>query len=307
LLGGCAGAAAPKGALAPAPAAEDEPRLVVANAFIASFSPDGAALAYGLDPDNSGIAVRDLRTGATRTLSIHGKVPAWSPDGKTIAYVVGPASKGFEEEAVWVMGSDGSGAIRVMQHAGMPSWSADGRSVIVHARKESRLVAIPLSGAGAGTAALFYDGPLALTPAISPDERQIAVGRDQELQVFDRQTKQKVFAWPTPGATNLTAAWSPDGKRLAFAGAMGIPIGLWVIDLDRKKAVQVAVGSYLRPVWSPEGRTLVFDLREGKRKALWRVGRAFVDRCLDRAAVAESELGFGAGVCPEALRMPAEP
>jgi hypothetical protein len=114
-----------------------------------------------------------------------------------------------------------------------------------------------------------------------------------------------VFAWPTPGVNGLTAAFSADGKRLAFGGNFANPIGLWVIDVDQHRAVQVAVGHYFRPVWSPDGQTLVFDLREPKRKALWRMSRKLVERCLERAAINETELGFGAGICPDALRTPA--
>jgi hypothetical protein len=102
------------------------------------------------------------------------------------------------------------------------------------------------------------------------------------------------------------ARLSPDGKRLAFTGNSSTPIGLWVVDVERKRAVQLAVGHFTRPVWSADGQALAVDLREAKRRAIWRMGRGFVERCLDRAAVAEGDLRLGTGACPEALRTPAE-
>jgi hypothetical protein len=56
------------------------------------------------------------------------------------------------------------------------------------------------------------------------------------------------------------------------------------------------------PPGSPDGQTLAFDLREPKRRAIWTVGRNFVEACLARASIAQDEIGFGAGLCPEALR-----
>jgi Tol biopolymer transport system component len=299
----CAGpeAAGPGAATAPAATSRD-PALIARDAFLASFSPDGSQLAYGKIPDNSGVAILDLRTGATRALTTAGKVPAWSPDGRRLAYVVGDPARGPDDEEVWVVASDGSGARRLASGAGTPSWTADGARVVVHGRKEGKLLAIAVDHPDAP--AVFYDGPLTPVPALSPDGALVGGGKDGQLQVFDRQSKQRVFSWPTPGVSGLTAAWSPDHKRLAFAGNGGNPIGLWVIDLEQRKAVQVAIGHFFRPVWSPDSQTLVFDLREPKRKALWRMSRKLVDRCLERAAIADTDLRFGAGACPEALHTP---
>ena len=309
LTSGCGHeSAASSGAVAP-PAAAGEiasaetPRLVARDAFTGGFSPDGRQLAYARLPDNSGITILDLGSGATRSLVSPGKVPVWSPDGRRIAYVVGDSARGTEAEEVWVVGSDGTGARRLAEGASFPSWSSDGRAVVVHSRREGKMLNLPVDGPATPT--VFYDGPLTPFPFVSPDTRLVAFGREHQLQVYDRLNKQQVFSWPTPGVSGLTAAWSPDQRRLAVGGNGGNPIGLWVIDVDRRKAVQVAVGHFFRPAWSRDGKRLVFDLREPRRKALWQMGRGFVDRCLESAGVSDSELGFGTGICPQALRTPA--
>jgi dipeptidyl aminopeptidase/acylaminoacyl peptidase len=275
--------------------ADDRPALMVPEAFIAAFSPDGTRLAYGRSPDNAGVSIRDLKTGASQVLTAKGKTPAWSPDGRWIAYVEGVS--GGEE--LWIVGVDGRDRRRLGQGTGIPLWLADGRLV---AREQKRLVVFAPGGQGAP--ALFYDDVPPFV-AVSRDGARLAWGRDEELQIVDRQSRQKLFSWPTPGASALFTQWSPDGKRVAFSGVPGLPVGLWVLDLEKRRAVQLAVGEYMRPVWSPDGEVLAFDLREQKRRSIWRVGRSFVERCLERAGVGDEQLGLGAGLCAEGLRTPA--
>src|SRR4051794_23836870 len=105
--GGCAGSKA-SGVHSAGPSSSpaplfggDGPAMVLRDAVMASVSPDGTQLAYARMPDDSGISVRNLRTGATRELTAPGKRPAWSPDGAHIAYVIGEREKGLDGEAVW--------------------------------------------------------------------------------------------------------------------------------------------------------------------------------------------------------------
>ena len=61
-------------------------------------------------------------------------------------------------------------------------------------------------------------------------------------------------------------AWSPDGKRIAFAHVDSSPgngpdanAGLWVVNADGsnpRRVVRYAVGS--NPAWSPDGRRIAF-------------------------------------------------
>jgi Tol biopolymer transport system component len=295
----------PTEGLRPWSAASGGARRVVQDGFGASFSPGGDQIAYSRMPENTGIAVLDLRSGGKRDLTTVGKAPVWSPDGRSIAYVRGASETALDAEEVWLVGADGSGAPRLLlAQAGAPAWVQGGRALVVQSRKESRLLEVAVAGNRAPE--LFHDGLTSSHPAVSADGGRLAFSRDERLEIVDRQTKQGALGWATPGVTRLRAAWSPDGKRLAFGGNSLAPIGLWILDVDGRRAVQIAVGNHMRPAWSADGQSLAFDVQQFGRRSIWMLDRSVVERCLARAAIAESQLGFGAGLCPEAIKTPAE-
>jgi dipeptidyl aminopeptidase/acylaminoacyl peptidase len=305
---GCAGAEGqirddpPAGSTGPVAVAGAAVRAVVPDGFIGSFSPAGDQIAYSRTPENAGIAVLNLRSGARRNLTSTGAAPVWSPDGRWIAYQRGEAEKPGNTEEVWLVGADGNGARLLMAQAASPAWLPGGHALVVRSRKDDRLLRVPVDGKA--PAEVFHEGATAPFPAVSPDGARVAFSRDDRLEVIDRQSKQKALHWATPGLDGLLAAWSPDGKRLAFSGDAETPIGLWIIDVEGRRAVQLAVGPTTRPAWSADGQTLAFDLREPRRRSIWAVDRGLVERCLARAGITEDQLAFGAGLCPEAIKLP---
>jgi TolB protein len=69
----------------------------------------------------------------------------------------------------------------------------------------------------------------------------------------------------TAGPTDADPAWSPDGRRIAFArserrdGWDRTLSAIYVMDADGSNAVRLTEGSYHhQPAWSPDGRRLAF-------------------------------------------------
>jgi dipeptidyl aminopeptidase/acylaminoacyl peptidase len=80
-------------------------------------------------------------------------------------------------------------------------------------------------------------------------------------------------------------SWSPDGRRVAFAGVKGRqtdehnePTDIYAIDADGSDTEQITdIGDAYGPLWSPDGQTIVFTRRSGGegdpiRGSLWSVG-----------------------------------
>ncbi len=156
--------------------------------------------------------------------------PALSPDGRTIAYAAGaPGEMRIREQEL-----DGGRVIEVAdalaEHQRSPAWSPDGGRLLFQAggRELSTGDADTLAGAKSALYAV---------PALGGTPRRL-----------------------TP-AGEISGAWSPDGRRVAFIEARGIyGVAIRVAAADDpnggRRVATVADAHALR--WSPDGAMLAF-------------------------------------------------
>jgi hypothetical protein len=89
---------------------------------------------------------------------------------------------------------------------------------------------------------------------------------NQEIAILDVASRdvERRIAVPGVGAIQ-NPAWSPDGTRIAFSGAVGGVSDLFVYDLNSRRATRLTDDKYadIQPAWSPDGRTLVFSTDRG--------------------------------------------
>lgn len=238
--------------------------LVVPAGWKVSFAPDNQHIAFG--KIGGGIAVLDYASGRSVDLVPTGKDPAWSPDGRSIAYVT-DGSEAYYSEEVWVVSTNGGQSMKVGK-GGFPSWSADSTRAYFQSRDRNEILAVRVGESKAQPTVFFPECP-AWYPAISPDESRIAFCAREQLIIVDCKTAQTVATLAMPGERDALPAWSPDGKRVAFGGVAGSRSGLWIYDVERRGAFQVARnGGCTMPAWSPDGKRLAFDLR-GATNEVW--------------------------------------
>ncbi len=199
-----------------------------------AFSPDGQSLAFGQDyagDENHDILIYDLASGQTRNLTPHtpdetiNPYFSWSPDRKRIAFVSNREGK----FATYILRADARHPLRtvkrVTQHEYsdmQADWSPDGRHIAV-----------------------------------------TALAHGQETWVFIVPLKggeTKIVGGPSGPIDAYQVAWSPDGKRLAFASNSTGLSSIFTYNVDTGELVQETQGpcEAAQPSWSPDGKRLAF-------------------------------------------------
>jgi TolB protein len=153
--------------------------------------------------------------------------PDISPDGRTIVYV---SNEGADNFAVWAMKTDGTSQHRVFGRSGFdffqPRWSPDGKQL-----------AVTRCDLSFGFVA---NCDIVITRADGSDKRTLV----------------------DDGRFSGNAAWSPDGKSIAFDSDLGGFISsVWVIRASGGKPVRLTRPELeaFWPNWSPDGSHLVIS------------------------------------------------
>ena len=247
--------AAPGGRVLMVEGADGAPHLAVAE-------PDGRVRRLG----RLGLAPQYLESGYVLYNSIEGNLMAL------------PVNKRIEPSGTPILVMDG---LRVGANA-FGIWAASANGTIVAQRSSSagsEIVAVDRSGR---VTPLSTESRLFRMPRVSPDGNRIAlqatstgVNADAEIWILDRRSG--VLSRFTTGGGNSDAVWTPDGKRLVWAGA-GVG-DTNSIDRGVRPELRTAADIFWQPIdkstppeliyggagpqwpWSmtPDGKTLVFD------------------------------------------------
>ena len=238
----------------------------------ASFSPDGTKLVFSADRVGNGnmdIFVRDLKSGQDRrlTTSLEAEMGGtFSPDGRWIAFTSNTA---FKQGETYFVAAEGGTPRKLLDRIfgpGFPTWSADGRTIIVSTLRPystkyregmNHMTALPIDGGKPRLIVPVEHAPIGKRsgdgPFWSPDGKHMAYVSNGLLQVMP-----------------VNASGDPAGpprqitKELADSPSWAGPNQILFIATDRLKLVNIADGSTrdvpLDLSWAPKmptGRIVV--------------------------------------------------
>lgn len=220
-----------------------------ANDVMPCFSPDGSRIAFTSDRDGSwDVYVMSANGGQAVQItseSTHELHPTWSPDGRFLAFCRLGATSGRWE--IWVTEANNAAVRKFLGYGLFPEWAPTGNKIAFQRSRERGGHYFSIWSMD------FVNGEgMNLTEIVS-----------------------------SPVAAVVNPAWSPDGRRLAFAmipspehkyGERPENADIWIIDIDGGARANLTNGLFvnLMPTWGQNNAIFFVSDRSGKDN-LWSI------------------------------------
>ena len=266
-----------------------EPRILYGNAEVEyvqpyGWSPDGEILALFSIADTTNqivlVSVADGSVSVLKTMEWDPQKMSLSPDGRYIAYDF-PPKEDSPEHDIFVLATDGSREVSLVEHPAndiLLGWAPDGKSILFASDRTGAMSAwvIPVAdGKVQGAPELVKVGigrrfsPMGFTQNGTFYYGLTRGQRNVYIATLDPATG-KVLAPPTLAihhfvGSNLSPAWSPDGKYLAYTSQRpNVPndvqskvISIRSLESNEEREISPPLKYFIRPRWSPDGKSIL--------------------------------------------------
>jgi len=249
--------------------------LVRAQVALESFRllPHGSGVVYALrrvrgDDYESHLWTRPLRGGRACQLTrghVRDGAPAVSPDGRWLAFVRSPVGDHDATGQAWVLPLEGGEPwkLTALEHGvGSVAWSPDGRTLALVAQAGDQRFIVGEERKGRTPTARR------ITRLDFRDDESGHVVRRSQLWLVPFRAGATPRQLTSGDFDVLNPAWSPDGRRIAFAADRGPDatihprLQIWSVGTEavkpRIRELASLAGDADLPAFSPDGRRLAF-------------------------------------------------
>ena len=256
-----------------------------ANNGSLGWSPDGSKLIFQTDQDGNW---------EIYTISVDGELdqltddaaedlwPDWSPDGNRIVF----SSNRNGKQHLYVMNADGSSLTQITNSAAddtEPAWAPDGKQIAFTSMRDGNPEIYVMNADRTNERRLTDHPGTDRSPRWSVDGRILFTSnRDGQSDIYVMDDAgRNVTRLTTMGAS--WAAWSPDGKKVAFVSRSPEIINnahwlqVYVIDADGSnlKMITRSPHSTFVPKWSADGAAIAFVVEyHGNRANIFEISAA---------------------------------
>jgi eukaryotic-like serine/threonine-protein kinase len=249
------------------------------------FLPGGKAFLFvastsSFNWTNSQVAVQTLGTGERRNLVQGATHPRYATSGHLVYAQAGSLmAVPFDARSLTVTGT----AVPVVENvshsptAGSAQYSISTTGSLVYVpggvqANQRKMVWVARNGAEQRAA---LPERSCMFPRISPDGRRVAVGiAEHETQLWLYEfSREALTRFTFEGNVNLNAAWTPDGKRIAFQSSKEGPPNIYWQQADGSGGLERLTTSEYAHVpmsWSPDGQLLAFiEVNPSTQRDIW--------------------------------------
>jgi TolB protein len=243
------------------------------------WSPDGRAIVFTSDrTGDPEVFVLDLGARTPRQLTHtpgRDAHPSFAPDGRLIAF---QSPRGDGHTNLYTMKHDGSDPRKITSHqgfAGVPVWSPDGTTIAYQWRPklQAETWRLMLLDVASGRTEQISDGTANdQVPNWAPDGRLIFYSdRTGRNQLYVRAADGSVHRLTSSGSDDRGAAWSRDGRQIAFMSDRAGSPGIYLMNADGSgtRRLGTIAPEHGVPFFSPDGsRILATPMADGGQ-AIW--------------------------------------
>jgi serine/threonine-protein kinase len=215
----------------------------------------------------------------TRFFQAGASQPAFSPDGNRIAF----RSWKIDNRGLVTMNIDGTNqnSITIFFEDQLPTWSADGREIILLSRRagdrKSQLIKVSSAGEN-GDGLIISEGEY---PTLGPNNEFIfrgwgTTGTGLIFSSISFDNRQRL----TDLNEDTAPAISPSGQEIAFMSRRDGNWEIYVMDIDGSNLQRLTADPAQDglPTWSPDGKALAFVSDRQGQWAIWAMAPAGDDQ-----------------------------